>query len=308
MNSHQSKVLIKYLFERWGASSSLDLDNLIDELDNSVSVSLSRFNTFEFSLNSSKKHIRPLHLNFYPPGAPPGIMSKLRHKRVEAIQRIVSRVNQLSPPKWKYSVRIINRLNQLTEKTPWPIQFGCSFDLNNAPIFKVYLSITDDSVSCEEKLRELCRILELEWWKIESVFYNVKYDAVGVDLSPNGHCALKIYTYYVPPFDHAHIKQIYQKYQRHESAILDQYLTWIKQIPLRHIGFLYRISADSSIGAIKIWARLKKATPLSHLPGLSLVNMQLADWWEETQLIMNKLNSDISYVVLEDQSLGVYFR
>ena len=308
MNYHQSKTLIKFLRDRWRISSAFDLDDLIEELESSVSIPFSYFNTFEFSLNSSEKMIRPLHLNFYKANLSLKIIDKLRIKRVNAIRRIAKGANQLPKRKWTYNKDIISHLYRLTRNTPWPIQFGCSIGQNDAPVLKIYISITDDSVSCEEKLRELCHILELEWGKLESVFHNERYDAAGIDLTPNGHCALKIYTYYVPPFDYAHIKQIYQKYQRHESAILDQYLTWIKQIPLRHIGFLYRISADSSISAIKIWARLKRPTPYTHLPVLSLTKKELTDWWKGIQQYLNKVNGGISYVILEDQSVGVYFR
>ncbi len=311
MDSLQSKALIELLAEKWGISSSLDLDNLIGELDNSVLPPFSISNTYEFSLNASEKTIRPLHLNFYRPGLPSEIINKLRLRRVNAIRRIVKWANHLSPKRWNYNIDIINYLYRLTEKTPWPIQFGCSIDQNDAPVIKVYLSITDNTtsrLSCEEKLRKLCGFLELEWENLEDVFRNDRYDAVGIDLTPDGRGALKIYTYYVPPFDYTRIKQTFQKYQRDKNVLVDSYLSWIKQMSLRHIGFLYRISADSRVGAIKIWARLEQATPHAHLPVLSLSNRELSDWWEGVPLILNKATSKMSYVILEEQSLGVYFR
>ena len=311
MNGLQSKTLIKLLAEKWGISSALDLDNLIAELDNSFFSPLSTSNTYEFSLNAFEKTIRPLHLNFYRPSLPLEIINKLRLKRVNAIRRIVRGANHLFSKEWKYNTNIINYLYQLANKTPWPIQFGCSINQIDAPVIKVYLSITDNAtsrLSCEETVLELCRFLELEWENFRDVFCNDRYDAVGVDLMSDGRCALKIYTYYVPPFDYAHIKQTFQKYQRDENVMLDPYLTWIKQMSLRHVGFLYRISADSCIGAIKIWARLEKATLHEHLPVLSLSKRELCSWWEGIPLILHKVAGKISYVILEEQSLGVYFR
>jgi len=298
MRGAQVQNLILSLTKKWDIYSSLDLNKITKMLwSSSLGGSSGGLNTFESSLVSSEKAIRLLHLNFYKPGLPYNKIRALRKKRIASITSIISYANKESG--FKFNLNILKGLTSSIDNTSWPVQFGYTLKKNKPPVIKIYLSVISDNAQCGYLMEKLCALLGLSWRKLKNNFLDTQFDAIGIDFLHNGCCRLKIYTILRPAFNLSDIPRAY----------LGPYLAVIGKIPLRHIGFLYRIDKTSRIESVKIWARLKKPTPFKSLqPIMKPVPARLNSWLISTGAIIEGISAGVSYLTLENKEIGVYFR
>ncbi|MCX5696214.1 MAG: hypothetical protein NTW18_06145 [Candidatus Omnitrophica bacterium] len=308
MQGAQVQNLILSLTKKWDIYSSLDLNKITKMLwSSSLGGSSGGLNTFESSLVSSERAIRLLHLNFYKPGLPYNKIRVLRKKRIESIASIISYVNKESG--FRFNLNILKDLTSSMDDTSWPVQFGYTLKKNKPPVMKIYLSVISDNAQCGYLMERLCALLGLSWLKLKNNFLDTQFDAIGIDFLHNGCCRLKIYTILRPAFNLSDIPRAYRKYQNSKDIYLGHYLAVIGKIPLRHIGFLYRIDKTSRIESVKIWARLKKPTPFKSLqPIMKPVPARLNSWLISTGAIIEGISAGVSYLTLENKEIGVYFR
>lgn len=305
MNINKSKRLITILTRRWGIKSHLNWSKTFDMIEKDATLSYSSFHTFEFSFKMSDKNVRPLHLNFYKLYVPKSILKELKRIRADIIRQIILNAQN---NECNYKIAALDKLCSLTGQESWPIQFGCEVNMDGLPLFKIYVSIINEHFKARKIINNLCAFLKLNWPRIRNTINNQNCDAIGIDLSPQGSCALKIYTFMPPSFFYSNIKIFLRKYKRINDEHLDAYLCWIKEIPLRHVGFLFRISNDSNVNSIKIWARLLKTTRPQDLPTITFKSRKIKTWWDESSKIIKNAKSGVSYLTFECGEMGVYFR
>ncbi|MEK6727167.1 MAG: hypothetical protein AABY28_00640 [Candidatus Omnitrophota bacterium] len=307
MKTKQAGKLVISLSEEWKVNSFLNLNKITKELGGSICRDYSDFNTFEFTLVSFEKTVRFLHLNFYKQDVSRDKIKILRERRVKSIVSIVKYLNK--NPGLKYNFEILRGLASIIDDTSWPIQFGYEAGRDKSPVIKVYISIVGSNSNGAYFLKKLCALLGLKWEGLKSIFSRSDIDAIGIDLLHNGCHRLKIYTYFRPPFNLLNIRKIYKKYREDRDEYLDLYLGGIENMPLRHVGLLYRISKDSFIESVKIWARLEKPIPFKLLqPIMKSAPARLNRWLISASDIIKSGGGRVSYLTLENKKIGVYFR
>jgi hypothetical protein len=306
MKSKQAKELVNYLSKARKISSALNLNRIIDRLEESARGPHGNFNTFEFSFVYPENNIRLLHINFYKSHTPIKLSAALKF-RMDSLMDIFKYANHRL--KLKYDLETLRDTFLLAEDILCPIQFGCEVNMSAAPIMKEYFSVID-SEDCLHLLKKVCLLLGLNFQKLEKEFVSaLPLDTIGIDFLPNGRRNLKIYPYYQQPFNLSDIRKAYQRYRSSNDQFLEPFMAWIRQIPLRHIGFLCRVSKDSEIDSVKIWTRMEKSIPCDLLPPCkSLKSDRLQNWLNDSKNIIKSFELMISYLTLENNNLGIYFR
>ena len=304
MDIKQAKRLTDFLLRKWRMQPYLNLNIFLDRLWEGIAQPIYRnTNTFEFSLVSFEKKLRFLHIYFYDSSLSLDLIKVLRRKRIESIINIIKYTNHNL--KLKYNLRILSDIIHLDNNALHPIQFGCEINKNNVPVIKVYFSHIGNSANRHYLLREIYDFLGFKQKMIKEYFLSKEIDAIGFDFFHNGNYKVKFYPFNQPPFDIKKIKKTYYKYQSNNDKYLNSYFTLIKKLPLRHLGFLYRISEDfNNINSAKIWARLQEPIFLSK----DLKVKSLIEWWNYSRDIIEYAAGKISYLTLENEKLGVYFR
>ena len=306
MKIEQARKLVILLSKEWKIDPFFSLNKITNELNGSICQPYSDFNTFEFPLVSFEKSVKFLHLNFYKPDVSYDKVKILGEKRTRAITSILKYINKKSG--FKYNFWILKCVASVIKDTSWPVQFGYEACKDKPPVIKIYISVArNNSNSCF--LKKLCDVSGFRWRKLEKIFSRNRIDSVGFDLLHNGLHRLKIYTYFEPPFDLLNMRKIYKEYNKSQDKYLDSYLKWIKNMPLRHVGLLYRISEDSSVGSVKIWARLEKPAPFKLLrPIIKPAPARLSRWLISACDIIKSARAKVAYLTLENGKIGVYFR
>lgn len=306
MEIKQSKTLLDAFSRNSRINNLLNLNLIMDKLWYDIAQEYSSVNTFEYSLLFSKNEIRLLHLKFYNPHTPVNLIKVLREKRTELITDIVKYFNHKL--RYKYNFQIIKQISSFIDDTRWPIQFGYDINDDFSGAVKIYFSTIDNNGKCVDFIQKICKLLNLKWGKLEKYFSGKQFDAVGLNLLPDGHCKLKIYTFYSVPFDLSEIKRLYQEHYRRKNIYLKPYFMLMEAISLKHIGFLYRIAENSSIESVKIWMRLQQLASPSLLRKMKFKSRKLEKWLHNCYKIVNSVKSNISYLTLENKKIGFYFR
>ena len=306
MESKQAKKLVNFLSNKNKVCQSLNLHMIINRLDMGIYRPCSNFNTFEFSFISPGNTIRLLHINFYKSRTLPELSEALKY-RMDSIMGIFEFANQKLGS--KYDLKILRDAFLLAQDVLCPVQFGCEVDGSAAPIMKEYFSVIDNK-DCGYLIKEISILLGINFQKLEKEFISARpLDTIGIDFLSNGRCNLKIYPYYQQPFNLSDIRKAYQRYRSSNDQFLEPFMAWIRQIPLRHIGFLCRVSKDSEIDSVKIWTRMEKSIPCDLLPPCkSLKSDRLQNWLNDSKNIIKSFELMISYLTLENNNLGIYFR
>ncbi len=313
MNSYQTKQLIKFLAENWSINSTDSLEKIIDLLELGLDKNNSRWNTFEGSLVSFEKKIRLLHLNFYKPSLAPSLIKKAKKRRKDSIINIFTFLNQEFDV--EYNKKLLGQVLALNQGISWPLQFGFEKTRKVPPKLKIYFSLVDEKGFIDQRLifdrlKKLCLVFKFSWSGLKDEFKDNDFDALAVDFLPNGKASLKVYPFYQPPQLYlTEIREIYQNFfKKKKDKYLTDYFSSIENLPMRHIGFLYRFSHSNSAG-LKIWTRFQKNGVSPQKINQFLIGSdKTKQWLKETASLIKKYQARLSYLTLENQKIGLYFR
>jgi len=306
MDNIQAGNFIKYLDNKWRIGKALDMGWLLDILYRGAPQSRSCYYTFEFSLVSKDKSLRLLHLNFYNHSTN-DLMLDILKKRATSISRIIKYIKSTSG--YKYDATIMRRIFTLSSDFLLPVQFGIVLDNKGVQAIKLYLSIVNQNVKQVILFASLCRLLDLKQQRLKRCFTNMHLDAIGIDFLPDCSFALKIYACQSEPVDLDYIASIYGRQLKRRDKLLRPFMSLIEEISTKEVGFLWRVSGDSQIGSIKIWARLRESIPFAALPHPAMVKgTSLGTWLESAGSIINRVKGRVSYLTLENEKPGIYFR
>ena len=307
MDILQSKSLIRNISAGWTKAHKDAIYSIVDTISNSPYKEYMPSSFFEFSLQSCSSGMGLLHLNFYNSGIPKDAVNKIRSHRRNCILEVLSVLNKKFGN--KYNVRMVDFIFNLSIGTAWPIHFGMDLGKTYKKI-KIYLSPRPANNGLVlAKLERVCDKLGLKTAGIIKMFYSEDFDALGFDFSDDGRLDFKIYTFYKAPFDIPKMKHIYNQNKERYVPSLDFYFSAIRELPLRHIGFLYRLAKEPIVGSVKAWARFNKCIPVRRLSNILNSKYKSAEKWLGLKRnIIDSTGGRISYLTLENSHLGIYFR
>jgi hypothetical protein len=307
MDILQSKSLIGNISAGWTKAHKDAAYSIVDIISNNPHKEYMSSSFFEFSLESRRSGMGLLHLNFYNSGIPKDTVDKIRNHRYNCVLKILNVLNKKFEN--KYNIRMADFIFNLSVDTAWPIHFGMDLDKTYKKI-KIYLSqLPADNDLVLTKIERICGKLGLKTAGIIKKFYSEDFDALGFDFSDDGRLDFKIYTFYKAHFDIPKMKHMYNQNKERHIPSLDFYFSAIEKLPLRHIGFLYRISKEPIVGSVKVWARFNKCISVRRLSNVLNSRYKSAERWLGSKRDMiDSTGGKISYLTLEDSHLGVYFR
>jgi len=307
MNALQAKNFIKIVSKEWSKRQKKLIYSIIDIISSNPYREYMSASFFEFSLVSFELEVGLLHINFYKNNLPLNIINKIRAYRRSLISKIFHILSKESGN--EYNLEIIDSVLDLAKGTRWPIQFGVELSKTCKRI-KIYFSpeLTENDLVLD-KIKHIADRLRLNAKKITKKFLYENFDAIGFDFLNNGKNNLKIYTFYPSPFDISSIKKVFCRHQPEDDKYLKAYLARVKKMQLKHIGFLYRISDRSNVDSVKIWSRFEKfINPKLLLPGISSRSRNLEAQADILGRTIESVKGKVSYLTLEGQRLGFYFR
>ncbi len=309
MDKTRSLKFIQALTQTWGSSPSLNLHRLLDTFEQQDQEFFDTPGLFEFSMNSKTNDLRLLHLRFFDPQKPFEDQKLLCKERFYEIYRLFHFISAthgllLEDPQ----IKLLENMFKSVSMTNWPLQFGCSLSESGDLRLKAYVSVIHQNHSTDGVLKSLGQGLNIPWQTLNETASHYPLDAIGIDFGPRGAASLKLYPYLSAPFDKHAYGRIVDTFHDAANPLFEPFLSWIKNISLRHIGFLYRITESGTIGSTKIWARLENAVAPSLLPPLEVKEADILKWWNETQTTLENCKASVSYLTLEHSALGVYFR
>ncbi len=307
MDSSQAQRFITDLTKHWNIPP-LDLSPLFLLLEKPGTALPSQSSTFEFSLSSKADDLRLLHLRFFDTDQPFELQKTLCKERFLEIYQALHILSKQRPALTQQQAHILEGVFQSISKTNWPMQFGFTLSKDGRLLLKTYISVINACYRTDDVVLSIGEKLRLEQAALKALISGMELDAIGIDFDPSGNCSLKIYPYSSAPFHDAFYDEIIHRFSKDGSAFLAPFLRWIKHMPLRHIGYLHRITPEASITSTKIWARLEKALPSCELPVFDLNDDHLLTWWNSSQQYLKQCKGAVSYLTWEGDSLGIYFR
>lgn len=310
MKASQTEELISLLADRWRVDRKKEIIDFTRKIVRINSSKYCDFNGNEFSFVSYNKTIRVTHLNFYKKTLSLELIKNLRKGKIDNIIKIIKTAPFCN--KYIYYFPLVERLIALISETKWPVQFGFEVDQAGIPKFKFYISVFTMRNSYNNvKVMEVCDSLGIKGKKLKLLFDNESnFDVLGVDLINSGEYSFKIYKIYSSPFPISSISNIYRKYNKNSFSLVKHFFNQnIETLPIRHVGFLYRINKMSSIDSVKLWIRL--AYPLDNNSFRYLFlnrSKRMYKWLNEVRKIVGLYNAEISYYSFEGDEIGVYFK
>ncbi|MDP2905073.1 MAG: hypothetical protein Q8O22_02060 [Candidatus Omnitrophota bacterium] len=306
MDSVRAKQFINRLCRERGIRPSVDMRALVDRLYYSSSPGKNcSYNTFEFSFVYPQDSLRLLHLNFYAPAAGK-MLDKITQERMQAIFRIIGFLNGSCGS--TYNIRVAEKLSEVARIFLFPVQCGYAEGKQDSSIFKLYFSVSGRRDINLSLLKKLCAILGFCWDGMEKRFFNSRLDAIGIDFYPDGSLNLKVYTCQPYPLN---LRDAARLYRRHceDDTHTEAFLGWSQAVPLRDLGFLWRMSRARRVDSLKIWCRLQEQLFFENLPEWPVrADRSLRKWLRSSGRFISSAGCKISYLALENSRIGLYFR
>lgn len=263
MNSKQAKKLITIASQEWNFKKKNVFLKVIDLLDESVKQEAAAANEFEFSLIENERKLRLLHLNFWKPNLTPLMIEIILKKRRLFLSFILKYLKYKFNASYNLSLfRLLDEFNQ--KNGCFPIQFGLEYSKDFLPKVKIYLS----SNSLVFNLKKFCFFFNLDHKILTREFKHRYFDAIGIDLLPDGDFYFKFY-------------------------------------PLRHPhgGSLYRFDRKSKKLSVKTWERFPQKLTLQKFEKLNFMKLPLF-----LKNIFREDNLIVSYLCIENDKKSFYFR
>lgn len=306
MNKKLTKKIILNFCNNFSNSKKDLFYNAVEIIGNKYSA-VHENNFFECSSHFLRDKVSILNLNFYDKNTPRSVVLRLKQLRFKNIKNIINIFNKNL--KSRFNEKFSEVFFSLSEDTLWPLQFGFDLDEKGGRI-KLYLSLAGNKRNLVLKnIILLSKKLRLDSSKIISAFYAENFDALGIDLNNDGKCSLKLYTLFNASCDWKKILQNNSLFLMHNHETIDSYIAWINGFKLKHIGFLYRISAKSEIDSVKIWARLNKPYALkSEMCCPKRYAVKVREWFNQVSTLLDVFGVKASYLVSEHNKPGIYFR
>lgn len=306
MDNARAKQFIERLCRGLGIRPSIDMGRLVDRLSRSSgSGKYSSCDTFEFSLVYPQESLRLLHLNFFKPLSK-RLLDKITLERITAISGIIAGLNKTCG--CKYNMEIMNGVIEPARNFLLPVQCGYTLGKHGDSVFKLYFSASERSDVNLSLLGKICSIMRLNGDGLGRRFFNKRFDAIGIDLAHDGLSGLKIYTCQPRPFNLKEAKRLYRRYYEEDSYV-ESFLRWSQAVPLQDLGYLWRVSHGCRIDSLKIWCRLKNYLDFMGIPPWPLrTNRPFKEWLNFSGRLISSMRCKISYLALENNRIGLYFR
>lgn len=271
MNSFQAKEVVGLMARQFCVSRPEIICSVIDFLSADSGNHAVYFDGFEFSLVENEEKIRLLHLHFLEAGLPLRMVKNTIESRQARVNALCVKLRRIFGGNYDISLlRLLFEFNMA--QGPWPVQVGLEFQGRTRPKLKVYLSLDgrNPDIKKEFSLEKFCGMFGLDPARLKKIFDNSSFDALAVDLLPDGRRFFKFYPYI-----------------EEKNGCIS--------------GYLYRFYASSRLHSTKLWYNFPQGFISNDLLREVTFRNRFIGYLKDSQF-------RVHYLTEENNIKGLYFR